>query len=126
MKMRLTLLLALFVSAVYVAAQEPTPPPNLVDVGAKAIVALTPILSVLVLWGLKALWAQVPASLILFAAPVVGWGIDFFLSWLTDHPSSNPLVSAGLGALAVYLREFAATVLSKGFTGPVAATKAMF
>lgn len=117
---------ALMFAAVSVLAAEAITPPDFMGVGAKAIVALTPVLSVIVLWALKLAWAQVPASVVLLAAPFLSMGIDYFLSWLAGHPSSNPLIAASLGAVAVYLREFASTVLSKGLLGSVSVTKGMF
>jgi len=121
----LTFLLALLFAPLYLFAQEVLTPPNPVEVGTNAIVALTPVLSVVVLWVLKLAWSKVPASIVLFAAPVVGMLIEFGLSYVGGHPSANPLVAAALGALSVYLREFASTVASKGFTGPVTVTKGM-
>jgi hypothetical protein len=121
-----TFVLALLCAPVILLAQEePVAAPNFVEVGVNAIAALTPVLSVAVLWVLKLAWSKVPASLVLFAAPVVGMLIEFGLSYLAGHPPTNVLVGALAGSLGVYLREFASTLVSKGFGGSVTITKAM-
>lgn len=124
---RLTFLFALALAApVYLWAQETDPStPDLTKIVVSAIAALTPVLSVAVLWALKLAWSKIPASLILFLAPLLGMAINFGTGWVEGHPVASPIAAAALGALAVYLREFASTVLSKGFLGPVTVTKGM-
>lgn len=105
---------------------DPLTPPDFKAVGANAIAALTPVLGVVVLWGLKVAWSKVPASIVLFAAPVVGMLLNYGLSYLAGHPAGDPLAAAALGMLAVYLREFGSTLASKGLAGPITPTKFTF
>jgi hypothetical protein len=119
----LTFVLALLFAPVWLLAQDAAP--DFKQVGVNAIAALTPVLAVVVLWGLKLAWSKIPASIVLFAAPVVGIGINYAIAWITGHPASDPIVAAALGAVATYLREFASTLASKGLIGSVSVTKGM-
>jgi hypothetical protein len=121
-----TLMLVLFFASVVVAQVAPEPAPDLKAVGVAAINALIAPLSVLVLWGLKLAWSKIPASVVLFAAPIVGMAINYATSYLTGHVPTDPLAAAGLGALAVYLREFGSTLAAKGFAGAITPTKFTF
>lgn len=124
----LSVVLGLLLTPVILLAQtaDPLAPPDLKAVGANAIAALTPVLGVVVLWALKVAWSKVPASIVLFAAPVVGILLNYGLSYLAGHAPGDPLAAAALGMLAVYLREFGSTLATKGFAGGVSITKAMF
>jgi membrane-associated phospholipid phosphatase len=121
-----TLMLVLFFASVVVAQVAPEPAPDIKAVGVAAITGLTPVLSVLVLWALKVAWSKIPASIVLFAAPVVGMLINYATSYLTGHVPTDPLAAAALGALAVYLREFGSTLAAKGFAGAITPTKLSF
>lgn len=95
------------------------------DVGVQAITAITPVATLVLLWLAKLGWEKIPASAVLFAAPVAGLAINFALNYLTGHPASDPVVAAGLGALAVFLRELGSTLATKGVSGSVSVTKGM-
>lgn len=104
----------------------PVPPPDMSALAVAAIVALTPVLSVLVLWGLKIVWAKIPASWMFVASPVVGLLINFALNWIAGNAANfSPVVASILGALAVYLREFLSTLATKGLLSPVTKTPNM-
>lgn len=94
-------------------------------VGVDAIVALTPVATFVLVWLLKLAWSKVPASIVLFAAPVVGVLVNFGLSYLVGHPPSSLLVAALLGIVATSLREWLSTFQEKGLAGPISQTKGM-
>ncbi len=96
------------------------------DVGVQAITAITPVATLVLLWLVKIGWEKIPASVVIFAAPVVGIAINFGLNYITGHPSADPVIAAALGALAVFLRELGSTLASKGLGGPVTPTKISF
>jgi len=100
--------------------------PDLNAVAVDAINALVAPTTLLVLWALKAAWSKIPASIVIFAAPVVGMGINYALSYLAGHPPASPVIGALLGMVATYAREFGTTLASKGLTGPVTLTKLNF
>lgn len=123
----LSVVLGLLLAPVILLAQtDPLAPPDLKAVGANAIAALTPVLGVVVLWGLKVAWSKVPASIVLFAAPVVGMLLNYGLSYLSGHVPVDPLAAAALGMLSTYLREWGSTLASKGLSGPITPTKFTF
>ncbi len=105
---------------------DPLVPPDFKALGTSAILALTPVLGVLILWGVKLAWSKVPASVLLFAAPVLGIVVNYGLAYLASHVPGDPLLAAVFGALAVYLHEIGTTLSSKGVSGGVTITKAMF
>ena len=105
---------------------DPLAPPDFKSLGAQAILALTPVLGVVILWGLKVAWSKIPASIVLFAAPVLGIVVNYGIAYLTGHVPADPVAAAALGALAVYLREFASTLATKGITGAITPTKLTF
>lgn len=122
----LALTLGLTLFPVLLLAQEVVDPkPDITQVGIAAITALTPVLSGLVLWVLKAAWSKIPASMVLIAAPIVGIAVNFATAYIASHPPTSLLLAAALGALSVYLREFASTIQTKGWVGEVSATKFM-
>lgn len=96
------------------------------SVGVQTISALTPIVVMVALWAVKLGWAKVPASLVVFAAPVLGMLANFGLNYLAGHQAADPAVAAALGALAVFLRELISTLATKGVTGPISTTKISF
>jgi hypothetical protein len=96
------------------------------SVGVQAITAITPVATLVLLWAVKLAWEKIPASIVLFAAPVVGLLLNFGISYISGHPASDPVLAAALGALAVFLRELATTLGTKGMTGSVSVTKGMF
>lgn len=96
------------------------------DVAVQFVVAVTPVLTMVALWGLKLAWSKIPASIVLFAAPVAGIVLNFALNYLLGHPPASPVVAALLGALAVVIREFISTLSTKGLSGSVSVTKGMF
>jgi hypothetical protein len=98
---------------------------NWEDIGVQAIVALTPVLTFLIVWLLKMAWSKIPASIVLFAAPAVGVLVNFVLSYISGHPPSSLLLAALLGVLATSLREWLTTFQSKGLTGSVSETPRM-
>jgi len=121
----LSVLLGMLLAPVILYAQgaDPLAPPDFRAVGVNAIAALTPVLGVVVLWGLKLAWSKIPASILVFAAPVLGIVVNYVVSYLAGHVPSDPLAAAALGALAVYLREFATTIQTKGLSGPITPTR---
>ena len=98
---------------------------NWEDLGVQAIVALTPVLTFVIVWLLKMAWSKIPASIVLFAAPVVGILVNFALSYLAGHQPSSLLLAALLGVLATSLREWLTTFQAKGLTGSVSETPRM-
>jgi hypothetical protein len=123
------LLFALFVvvmlSPVALFAQT-DPLPDVKKAGIDAITAMTPVVGLFVLWALKLAWSKIPASLVLIAGPVLGIVLNYGIAYMTNHPAGDPVLAAFLGAVATWLREFGSTVMSKGVTGSVSATKASF
>ena len=101
-------------------------PPDLKQVAVDSINALITPLTVVVLWALKTLWGKIPASLVLFLAPVVGMALNFALAKLASNPPADPVIAALLGAVGTYGREFLDTVINKGFAGSITTTKLNF
>lgn len=96
------------------------------DIGVQAINALTPVLVLVLVWAAKLGWSKIPASVVLFAAPVIGIAVNFALNYISGHPAADPVVAAALGALAVFLREVGSTLVTKGVSGSVTPTKLSF
>ena len=96
------------------------------DIGVQAINALTPVVVLVLVWALKLAWSKVPASIVLFAAPVLGVLVNFALQYIAGHPAADPVVAASLGLLATTLREWLTTFGSKGVSGSVTPTKLSF
>lgn len=123
------LLFALFVVAMFspcalFAQAEPIPDPK--KAGADAILALTPIVGVFVIWALKLAWSKVPASALLVAGPVLGIGINYALTYLAGHPPADLVLGALAGAVATWIREFGNTLVTKGALGATTPTKLSF
>ena len=96
------------------------------SVAVDLILAVTPVLTMVLLWGLKVAWSKVPGSAVVFLAPVLGIVINFALNWYQGHPVANPVIAAAAGMLAIALREFISTLSTKGVSGSVTITKGMF
>lgn len=96
------------------------------DVGVQAITAITPVATLVFLWLVKLGWSKIPASIVLFAAPVVGMLANFALNYVSGHPSGDPLIAALLGTAAVFLRELVSTLAAKGVSGSITPTKFTF
>jgi len=99
--------------------------PDFTQLGVDAITALTPIATVLVLWAFKSVWQKVPASIIVFAAPVLGILLNYAISLVTGLTADSVIVAALLGAVGTWLREIVSTIQAKGFGGAVTPTKGM-
>lgn len=96
------------------------------QIGANAIIAVTPVVSLALVWLLKSVWSKIPASIVLFAAPVAGIVVNFVINYITGMVPSSLLVAAVLGLLATTLREWITTLNSKGLDGPTTPTKLNF
>jgi len=87
--------------------------PDLTDAGVLAINALIPIVVPFVVWGAKSLLPKIPKAALPMLAVVAGMGLDWFLGFV-GAGSWGPLAGAGLGALAVFLREVVHTLKNHG------------
>lgn len=127
--MRKLLLLAVAVlvtlAPVAVFAQVENPPPDYRRLIVDLISAVTPVLTVVVVWAFKLAWSKLPASVVVFAAPVLGIVLNYLAAWIVGQTPSDPIVAALLGAAGVYLRELLTTLGSKGLSGSVTVTKSM-
>lgn len=124
MRRVLSLLVVLLLSPVVLLAQAAEPMPDPKAAGAQAILALTPILGLFVVWGIKLVFAKIPANLVLFVVPVVGIAINYGLSYLNGLSPADPLIAALVSMAATWLRELATTA-PKGLSS-VTVTKGMF
>jgi hypothetical protein len=78
------------------------------DLTVRSIVALTPIVTTLLVWGARLLVPKIPRTflpLLAMLLPVVG---DWLYS-LSTGGMSNPMLAALLGAAAVWVRELVST-----------------
>lgn len=91
-----------------------------------SIAGLTSVLVFLVVWGFKAAWQKIPASVVLFATPVAGVVLNYALNYLAGHTLPNPVLAALAGVGAVALREILTTFVTKGISGTVTPTKLNF
>lgn len=96
------------------------------NVAVLAVGALTSVVSMVAVWGLKLVWSKIPAAWLFVASPIAGIVLNYLLSYLGNVIPANPLVGALLGLAAVVIREFLSTLQSKGLNGPVSQTKGMF
>ena len=82
--------------------------------GAEAILALVPVLTALLVFGLRKLLPKIPRV----AIPIIAMALGFVLSWLNNYisvtPTVTPLVGALLGAAATWLREIVSTFNEHG------------
>lgn len=78
------------------------------------IAALTPLVTVLVVWGVRKVVPSIPRV----ALPVVALVLPLTVTWLTNylsgHPTLDPITAALLGAAAVWLREVVNTLKEHG------------
>jgi len=123
-------LLAAIIVPVAVFAQDAAPAvTDAVDwkaVAQGALMGLTGTITFLFLWALKFVRSKIPATVLLYASPVIGLAANFGIEWFAGHQAGLPWYLAMLGgALAPALREFISTPMSKGLTGTVSATKGM-
>lgn len=107
--------LALAQAAAGVAAPAPI---DWKDAAAKAILGLSTVVTYLAVSLLKRAWEKVPAASVFIVAPVLGIGIDFAITYLTGHPSADPVLAAVFGLLSIVLHEAKTTVQDKGVSGP--------
>jgi hypothetical protein len=92
-----------------------------------AIGGLTPAVTLFGVWALKLAYSKIPASLMFVAAPLIGILANKGLEWIAGHSGDyTAIAAAGLGLLAIVIREFITTINAKGLGGPVSQTKAMF
>ena len=97
------------------------------SVALQVITALTPVVTLVAVWGLKLAWSKIPAAWIFGATAVAGMLINYVLTWIAGHSGDySALKAAGLGLVAVILHEFLTTIASKGLLGSVSVTKSMF
>lgn len=97
------------------------------SVALQVITALTPVVTLVAVWGLKLAWSKIPAAWIFIAAPLAGMVVNYALTWISGHSGDySAMIAAALGLLAVVLREFLTTLASKGLIGSVSVTKSMF
>lgn len=120
--------LAVPVAAIAQAAADPTAPAALAPIdwtkmAVDAIAGLTTVLVFLGVWGFKALWSKIPASIVLFATPVFGIVGNYALNYLTGHTLPNPILGALAGVGAIALREILTTLATKGLSGSVTTTR---
>jgi hypothetical protein len=96
------------------------------NVAVQAIMALTPVLSFVIVWGLKLAWAKVPAAWVFVVAPVAGIGLNFALTYIAGPDVQfTPIIGAFAGLGAIVIREFLTTIQAKGVMGPVSSTPKM-
>lgn len=122
----LSFLITLLFVPLYLFAQTGDPMPDLKGAGAQAILALIPITTLFVVWGLKLAVSKIPASAVIFAVPIIGVVLNYALAWLIAHPPADPILAAVFAALATYAREAITTVNTKGINGPISVTKLNF
>lgn len=83
------------------------------DVAAKAILALVPVVTMIVTWGVRAVAPKLPRVTIPFVAMALGAAISYLLQ-LAGGPGVAPLVAVLLGAAATWLREVLSTIQQHG------------
>lgn len=98
-------------------------PPDYRKLIAESITVLVPVFTMTVLWLTKLAWSKIPASVVVFAAPVVGILGNFLLASITGNQTSDPIVAALLGMAGTYLREILSTLTAKGLAGGITVTK---
>lgn len=79
----------------------------------QAVVALVPVVTMVVVWGIRQLVPQIPRV----ALPVLAMALPFGLTLLTNYMGGHqfsPIVGALLGAAATWLRELISTLQQHG------------
>jgi len=81
--------------------------------GSQAILALVPIVTMVVVWGVRLLIPKIPRV----ALPILAMGLPFALTFLVNYTTGHelsPIVAALLGAAATWLRELISTIQQHG------------
>ena len=110
-------LLLMFIAAgslmVHAAVGDPVVPPDWHVVALNAVNALTPVLTVAIVWGVKLAVAHIPRWILPFLALAASNGV-VFVGTLVAGGTYDPLTASLLGAAAVYLREVVTTFAEHG------------
>ena len=83
------------------------------SLGAQAILALVPVVTVLVVSGIRAVVPKIPR----FLLPILATALPFALTLLTNYIGGHtfsPALAALLGASATWLREIVSTLQEHG------------
>ena len=83
------------------------------NVGAQAILALVPVATMIVVWGIRQLIPKIPRVALPILAAGLPYALTFFASYVSGHEFS-PIVGALLGAAATWLREIISTLQEHG------------
>lgn len=83
------------------------------NLGAQAILALVPIVTMIVVWGVRKLVPKIPRVALPILAASLPFALSFLASYISGHTFS-PLVAALLGAAATWLREIISTIQQHG------------
>ena len=81
--------------------------------GAQLILAVVPVITALVVWGIRLIVPKIPR----FLLPILAMGLPFALTLLTNYIAGhqlNPALMALLGAAATWLREIISTLREHG------------
>jgi len=81
--------------------------------GSQAILALVPIVTMVVVWGVRLLIPKIPRVALPILAMGLPYVLTFFVNYVGGHEFS-PLVGALLGAAATWLREVISTIQEHG------------
>jgi uncharacterized membrane protein len=84
------------------------------SLGAQAILALVPVLTAVIVFGLRKVLPKIPRYLIPLIAMLIGFGLSWLNNYIAATPTVTPLVAALLGAAATWLREIVDTVQEHG------------
>jgi hypothetical protein len=106
------LTLALLACATGVVAQDDDGL-NIELVAVDAIKALIPVIGVVLVFFVKKGIKKIPRAFLPIIASGLGFGLDYFLAWLTGG-TFTPIVGAILGGLSVWLREIIDTIQKHG------------
>lgn len=81
--------------------------------GSQAILALVPVVTMVVVWGVRLLIPKIPRVALPILAASLPFALTFLVNYIGGHTFS-PLAMAALGALATWLREIISTVQQHG------------
>jgi MFS superfamily sulfate permease-like transporter len=84
------------------------------SLGAQAILALIPVVTALIVFGLRKVLPKIPRYLIPLLAMLVGFGLSWLNNYIAATPDVTPLVAALLGAAATWVREIVSTIQEHG------------